>query len=234
LTRHKLILFDIDGTLMLADGAGREAMRSALEKVYGTADGIDAYRFAGKCDRATVFGLMRAAGLPEATIQRGLEAVADEMALVLSRLSAANPARFRACPGALELVSALDQHPLSLVGLVTGNFRVTAFAKLACAGFEPGHFGPGAYGDESEDRNDLPPLAISRARALTGETFTGRDVIIIGDTVDDVRCGMAVGALTIAVLTGYEDPTALRNSGPDFLLPDLTDLDSLLRLIHAE
>ncbi|MBN1427765.1 MAG: HAD family hydrolase [Anaerolineae bacterium] len=229
----RLVLFDIDGTLLWPDGAGKAAMKAALEHVYGTAGPIETYQFGGYTDRRTVGVLLREAGLPPDRIWDRFEQVGPAMGATLCEALQNNRHAIRPCPGAIELVDALAARKDILPGLVTGNFRQTAPVKLSAAGFDPAVFRVGAYGDEAEDRADLPPRAIERARQLTGGSFNGSQVIIIGDTPDDVLCGRSVGAQSIAVMTGWVERQALEIHQPNYLFDDLSNIQRVLDAIMA-
>ncbi len=227
-----LVLFDIDGTLLWPNGAGRAAMRAALQHVYGVTGPIDTYYFAGRTDREIVRDLLAAAGLDEATIWLHFERLMDEMARELQQRIAEGLHHIRPCPGGPELVKALAACDDILLGLLTGNLRPAARIKLEAAGYDPALFRLGAYGDEATRRADLPPLAIERAARLTGVRFHGQQVVIIGDTPADITCGREVGARSIAVLTGEHPRAELEALGPHFLFDDLTDTAALLAAIR--
>src|SRR4029077_4210425 len=115
-------------------------------------------------------------------------------------------------PGVAALLTALEGHESAgraVVGLLTGNLKAGADLKLRAAGVEPGRFAVGAYGSDSGRRAELPPIAARRAAELTGNSFRGADLVIIGDTPDDVACGRPIGARSVAVATGYYDTAAL-------------------------
>lgn len=228
---NRLVLFDIDGTLLWPDGAGKASMRLALEQVYGTAGPIETYKFAGYTDRRTVGRLLLDAGLPPEHIWARFEQLGPAMESALRSLLHDRQHDIRPCPGALELVDALARHPAALVGLVTGNLQLTAALKLQAAGFDPVVFRVGAYGDEAESRDDLPPRAIERARQLTGVSFKGGQVVIIGDTPDDMRCGRGVGARSMAVMTGWVDRPVMEALHPDILFDDLSDTQAVIDAI---
>jgi phosphoglycolate phosphatase-like HAD superfamily hydrolase len=229
----RLVLFDIDGTLLWPDGAGRAALKATLERVYGSAGPIDGFRFGGKTDRWLVGELLRQAGieLPDiwASYERALAVMEDELRERLER----GDHDVQPCPGAHALVERLVAHDDVLVGLLTGNYRGTAFVKLRAGGFDPSHFQVGAYGHESLDRASLPALAVTRAAELTGVHFQGQQVVIVGDTPEDVTCGREVGARSIAVLTGWVEQPALEVVNPHYLFDDLTDTEALLDAIFA-
>ncbi|MBN1313791.1 MAG: HAD family hydrolase [Anaerolineae bacterium] len=229
----RLVLFDIDGTLLWPDGIGRVSMKSALEQVYGTAGPIGEYRFAGYTDRRTARMLLQEAGLPPEQIWDRFEMLGPAMEAALREALRSNRHDIRPCPGAIRMIDMLASREDVVLGLVTGNLRHTAPIKLAAAGFDPLVFRVGAYGEEAEARAELPLRAIERARQLTGVSFRGAQVVIIGDTPDDVLCGRGVGARSIAVMTGWVERAALEAQCPDYIFDDLSNAQILLDAIMA-
>lgn len=218
-----LILFDIDGTLLLSDGSGRAAVEVALRDVFNyTGDQTRRLRFAGNTDRQILLETLVPFGYtPEAIIAR-LPEFSRVMAEALETIICEH--HVYPLPGALELVARLTQDPRARLGLLTGNLAATAPIKLRAAGFNPDDFPIGAFGHEAADRSDLPPLAVQRAEAHWGETFPPERIVIVGDTPNDVICARSVRARTLAVLTG---PSSHREKIaaelPDVILADLTD-----------
>ena len=233
MTLKRLVLFDIDGTLLWPDGAGRASMKAALEHVYGTAGPIETYRFGGRTDRQTVRTLLQEAGLSPEQIWDRFEQVGPAMEIALRKALQENRHNIRPCPGAIDLIEVLSAHEDVLLGLVTGNFCQTAPIKLSAAGFDPAVFRVGAYGDEAEARTELPPRAIKRAMQLTGASFRGTQIFVVGDTPDDVLCGHAVGAQSIAVMTGWVERSVLEVHRPDYIFDDLCDAQKVLDTIMA-
>jgi phosphoglycolate phosphatase-like HAD superfamily hydrolase len=142
----------------------------------------------------------------------------------------------RLMAGIADLLAALEPHEArrrALVGLLTGNVAPGAVLKLRSAGLDPARFRVGAYGSDSARRAELPAVAAARAAALTGVTFTGSDVIIVGDTPDDVACGRPIGARTVAVATGSYDTAALRATGAAYVFETLADTAAVLDAIFA-
>ncbi len=229
----RLVLFDIDGTLLWSDGSGRAAMETALKRVYGTAGPIEDYYFGGHTDCEAVRDLLNAEGIDDNIIWERF----DELRLVLEteliECIAQGKYRVRPCPGAPELVQASASCENVLIGLLTGNIGSTAAVKLEAAGYNVGLFQVGAYGDESAVRAELLKLAVERAYDLTGYRFQGKQIVMIGDTPADVTCGLELGARSIAVLTGYHNRVELTLSDPDFLFDDLSDTQKVLAAIFA-
>ena len=138
--------------------------------------------------------------------------------------------------GIADLLAALEPHEAgrrALVGLLTGNVAPGAALKLRSAGLDAARFRVGAYGSDSARRADLPAVAAARATALTGARFAGSDVIIVGDTPDDVACGRPIGARSVAVATGSYDVAALRAAGAAYVFETLADTAAVLDAIFA-
>jgi phosphoglycolate phosphatase len=232
----KLVLFDIDGTLLWTDGAGRRAIHRALLDEVGTAGPIDTYRFDGKTDPQIVRELLALAGHPAAAAAGRVAAVCQRYVGLLSAELAKPTQATRLLAGVAELLRALEPHEAAgraLVGLLTGNVVAGAALKLRSAGLEPARFRVGAYGSDSHRRADLPAVAAQRAAALTGRAFAGEDVVIVGDTPDDVACGRPIGARAVAVATGSYDTTALRAAGAAHVFATLTDTQAVLAAMFA-
>src|SRR5438067_13746884 len=232
----KLVLFDIDGTLLWTDGAGRRAIQRALLEEAGTAGPIERYRFDGKTDPQIVRDLRSLAGHAAAEDASRIDAVCRRYVEHLRAELAAPAQATRLMPGTRELLAALEPHEAgqrALVGLLTGNVAPGAALKLRSAGLDPARFRVGAYGSDSARRADLPPVAAARAAALTGTRFAGSDVVIVGDTPDDVACSRPFAARAIAVATGSYDVAALRAAGADYVFPSLADTAAVLDTILA-
>ena len=120
-----------------------------------------------------------------------------------------------------------------MVGLLTGNLNTTAPVKLRAAGFDPALFHVGAYGSDAPSRDGLPAFAVERARAFAGVNFEGKRVVIVGDTVADVTCGLGIGARHIGVLTGPHTRERLEEHNPDYIFSDLSDTEAVLSAIFA-
>lgn len=232
----RLVLFDIDGTLLWTDGAGRRAIHRALLDEAGTAGPIERYRFDGKTDPQIVRELLSLADHPRAGDDAMIELVCrryvGHLQAELERPSQAT----KLLAGTAELLEELEAREAAgaaLVGLLTGNVAPGAALKLQSAGLDPARFRVGAYGSDSARRADLPAVAAARASALTGRRFMGQDVVILGDTPEDVACGRAIGATSVAVATGFYDVAALRASGAAYVFETLADTTAVLDAIFA-
>jgi phosphoglycolate phosphatase-like HAD superfamily hydrolase len=222
----RLYLFDVDGTLVTARGAGREALGRALHRTFGRTGPIDRYDFRGKTDPRIVLDLMAAAGIPEATVRAGLEACFAAYVRELAAL-VGNGRRVEVMPGVTGLVRALAADRGAMVGLLTGNIEAGARVKLEPTGLWP-HFVVGAFGSDDPDRRRLPAIARARARTVAGRDFGFDEVVIIGDTPLDVDCARACGAVAVAVATGQHAAAELEACRPDLLFADFADVDAAL------
>jgi phosphoglycolate phosphatase len=227
----KLILFDVDGTLLTASGAGRRALDRALREVFGTAGPIDGYDFRGGTDIQIVRDLLRLAGLTSGEIAAGERRLFRRYEECLEG-EIGEGAGVRLYPGVREVVEALAARDDALVGLLTGNIEPAARIKLRPTGLWP-RFRVGAYGSDDPDRSRLPVIAADRARALSGQSFGGADTVIIGDTPRDIACARAYGATAIAVATGWHSREDLEAHAPDHLFPDLSDTGHVLTAVLA-
>ncbi len=217
-----LILFDIDGTLLLPRGCGRAAFVRTLAELYSVPpDMMQTMDFGGKTDWQLLLEVLVPVGYTPAEIQASIPAFVDMLA---RHLAAIIPDyEVQALPGALDLVESLRHDPRARLGLVTGNTGVTAPIKLRAAGFDPAAFPIGAFGHEAADRASLPPLAMQRARDYWGIAFPAGRVVIVGDTPADVHCARPIRARSVAVLTGFATREALVAAMPDVLLDDLSN-----------
>jgi phosphoglycolate phosphatase len=230
---RRLVLFDIDGTLLSTNGAARRAFHRALLEVFGTAGAITGHPFDGKTDPQIARELLTDAGLPSAMVDRQLPALwpvyLRELAIELSQPGHSTTLY----PGVTELLDALAQQPeTALVGLLTGNIQPGAELKLASVRLG-GRFAVGAFGSDGERRDALPAVAVARAKQLCGTAFHGEAIVIIGDTPHDVTCGRSLGVRSIGVATGSYDRSALQDAGAHATLPDFQDVDAALAAIFT-
>jgi phosphoglycolate phosphatase len=227
---QRLILFDIDGTLLSADGAAGRVFRRSLEEVYGTAGPSDGVSFAGKTDPQIAHELLGAAGIPPALIEANLPLL---WKTYLRELPAElESTRVDVFPGVFPLLDRVEAFGNgSALGLLTGNIREGARLKLSMAGIGFRRFSVGAFGSDHADRRQLPAIAVERALDRFGRRFEGKDIVIIGDTPADIACGESLGVRTIAVATGSYSLEELAGCGPDHLLASLAGADRVLRAI---
>jgi len=229
---HRLVLFDIDGTLLHTGGAGRDAMEAALVAVFGTT-GDPSYRYDGKTDRQIVRELMRGAGFDDATVDARMHDVMEAYVRGL-RTTLTEPARHVGVyPGVPDLLDAVHAHPHAVLGLLTGNVEPGARLKLAAAGLDFDRFVVNAFGSDDEVRGALPAIAHGRMRDRFGVALRGQDVVVIGDTPADIACGRALGARAIAVATGRYSVGELEAHAPFAAFSDLADTGAILAAIHG-
>jgi phosphoglycolate phosphatase len=229
--KRKLVLFDIDGTLLLSDGAGRRAIHAALEEVGVDLARASGIRFDGKTDPQIVTELLTACGHPVPEDPERIALVLEKYVAWLERTLVLAEHRARLLPGVLELLQALEVHPGVVLGLLTGNIVSGARLKLRAAGLDPDRFLVGAYGSDHARRGELPGIAARRAEPHFGRIPSGAEVVIIGDTPADVRCGESIGARAVAVATGGYTVEELELTGPHAVFPDLSALGPTLEAI---
>ncbi len=228
----KLVLFDIDGTLVWTDGAGRRAIHHALTEVFGSIGPAD-YRFDGKTDPQIVRDLMRCVGHEDNHIDARMQAVFDCYVEQLRVELSAAGYRPRVMPGVFELLDALEVRRDVVLGLLTGNLIEGARAKLESVGIDPKRFPVGAFGSDHEERPSLPDVARRRFREYLGADVHGSDCVIIGDTPADVTCGRAVGARAIGVATGRYGTDELMRHGAAAVFDDLSDTHAVVAEVMA-
>ena len=227
-----LVLFDVDGTLLSAGGAGRRAIHRALIDVFGST-GPDDYWFDGKTDRQIVRDLMRSDGHGDESIDARMDAVLSRYVACLEHELRRPEHPPRLHTGVAELVDALDDRTDIVLGLLTGNLEVGARAKLEAVGVDPSRFAVGAYGSDHESRPDLPAVAQRRAREHLGLDLPGSAVVIIGDTPADIACGRSVGARAIGVATGRYTVKELSACGAVAVFQDLSDTTAVVEAITS-
>ena len=228
----KLVLFDIDGTVLLSDGAGKRAVRRALSEVYGS-PGPEDHRFDGKTDPQIVRELLRRDGHADDHIDGHLPRALGRYVELLAEELDHPDHRAWTLPGVVDLLDALTARDDAIVGLLTGNVVEGARAKLAAVGIDPDRFRVGAFGSDHEVRAELPAIAKRRVLEATGQHITGADIIIIGDTPADVQCGQSLGARAIGVATGRYSVGDLMESGAFVAFEDLSDTSAVLAAIFS-
>ena len=221
-----LLLWDIDGTLIASGGAGMRALRTALRNVFAIDASLDDIHFGGRTDTWIMREVFRKFDLTE-TAENFTRFFDGYVAALPAEL--ANP-HARVLPGVRALLEAAARHDHVAQGLLTGNMRRGAQVKLIHHGLWE-HFPFGAFADDSEQRNDLGPHALRRARAHTGADFSPARVWIIGDTPHDIACARAIGVRALVVATGGHTDVELAAHAPDALLPDLADPAAFWRII---
>jgi phosphoglycolate phosphatase len=218
----KLFLFDIDGTLLTTDGAGRAALKSAGADLFAIEEDLRTINVSGSTDTAIVQEILRHHSLEDSTasVNRFL---GGYLVWLRQHLAAQSGAIL---PGVISLLDVLAQDGQA-IGLLTGNVRRGAVIKLTAHGIWD-RFSFGAFGDDDADRNRLGPIAKRRAEAAMNTQFAEHEIFVIGDTPKDIACARAFGAVAVAVATGRYSLANLGEHQPDHLFRDLADTKDLL------
>lgn len=224
---RRLVLFDIDGTLV-AGGPAKGAFHVALLETFGTAGDIEVHNFAGKTDPQIARELLRSAGLEDDDIDVGLPRLWERYLTHLEERLRADP--MRVLPGVPVLLEAILGHDDVGLGLLTGNIVRGAELKLGSAGIWE-RFRTGSFGSDHEERDELPAIALRRALETWGVAFPPREVIVVGDTPRDVQCGRKIGMRTLGVATGRYAVSDLEGAGADHVVLDLSDTREILSLL---
>lgn len=216
-----ICLFDIDGTLIASGGAGKAALEAALAEVFGIAPVITKLQLSGRTDRAIITDLFR-----EHSIADTLENHERLRVAYLRRLPRYLPAG-RVLPGIADLLAHLAGRSDVAIGLLTGNVRAGAQAKLGFFGLHD-YFPFGGFGDRHLDRDDVAREALAEVKHRFNGSIHPKDIWVVGDTPLDIRCARSIGARAVGVATGWHSLEILAEHEPDLLLADLSDPAPLL------
>ena len=229
MVRVKLVLFDIDGTLLRTGGAGGLALSKAMQECYGLSEGMKGIQPHGKTDALIVREVLRTQ-LPE-RVQS--EPTAEFFACYLRhfRLEIRRSKNFTVLPGACRLLDRLRIQEQLKLGIATGNIESTAQLKLGRAGMQH-YFHFGGFGSDSADRTGLIQVAMRRGAKLVAPERVD-SVYVIGDTPQDILHGKRAGARTLAVASSVYDLATLRSFEPDLTVPSLTVLDQILPFFES-
>src|SRR4051794_18920299 len=224
-----LILFDIDGTLVLTGGAGGRAMTLAFEEVFAVANAFDGMTMAGRTDAWILNDAVAAHRIPPDSpdLRRFRDASVPHLAVELEKPGIARKGLMR---GVRELLDALALRDDFFLALLPGNYEAGARLKLEYFDLWK-YFSCGAFGDDAPHRNVLVPKALDKIAACGGPAFDPADTIVIGDTPLDVGCAIHVGARSLGVATGSHSMEELRKAGADAVLKDLSDTEEAVRLL---
>ena len=226
----KLVLFDIDGTLISDGGAARAAYHDALRDVYGYAGDLVRYDFSGRTDPQITEMVLTDAGFSRAQIAERIDDLWRRYLAGLERNATRD--RVRVLPGIHELLAVLASRTDVMLALLTGNVEQGARLKLGAANLN--HYFPfGAFGSDSGKREELPPIAVERAQRMNGHRFLKRDVVIIGDSIYDVRCGVPHEATTIAIASGKTAAEMLRSENPHYFFESAVETAAIVDAITA-
>jgi phosphoglycolate phosphatase len=226
----RLVLFDIDGTLLNSEGLGRASMQRALATVFGSS-GDPAYRYDGKTDKQIVRDTMRLEGHSDERIDAGMERLIDLYVVGLQEGVKSGKFKVRPLPGVLDILDALEEREDVVLGLLTGNIAPGARIKLRAAGIDPNRFRVNAFGSDHEHRPELPAIAQRRASETLGLNIAGEKLVVIGDTPADIECGRSLGARAIGVASGHYTVPQLLAHKPYAALESLADTEKVLDTI---
>jgi phosphoglycolate phosphatase len=222
-TQKRLLLFDIDGTLIHSGGAGVHALKSAFTERFDIIDDLHDIEIAGMTDSGIVVSILNKHKIPATNenVSAFLDSYVHFLSLELPRRVG------KLLPGVLELLEKLKSRPHLVLALLTGN--VSRGAQLKLEHYGVWHFFEfGAFADDHHDRNRLGTVARARAKEKHGRQFSASEIDVIGDTPRDIACGKAFGARTIAVATGTWSCDQLAKYQPDFLIDDLSDVEGII------
>lgn len=225
-----LVLFDIDGTILLAHGAGRRCVHQAMVDVYG-ATGPQLHPFDGKTDPQIVRELGTLAGIEDAIIHARMSDAIERYYHYLEADITAAPETVELLPGVYELLDALEARADVMLGLLTGNIEAGAALKLRAVNIAFERFRVGAYGSDAPVRPALPAIAQARASQRLGREIAGAQIVIIGDTPHDLTCGREIGARAIGVETGRFRAAELQQHDPLAVFENLLDTEAVVRTI---
>ncbi len=227
----RLILFDIDETMISSDGAGRRAIGRVLAERFKVPSEAANIVMSGKTDPQILTEILRAAGWSDLDIERRMEELLEIYLSVLEDEIAASR-YYIIHPGVVELLNSLKARSDSYLGLLTGN--VERGARMKLNRFELNHyFEMGAYGSDSANRMDLPGIAAKRAHLHFNIAFVPAEIVIIGDAINDVLCAKGYGAKSIAVNTGRTSWEDLERHQPDYLFKNLGDTTMIVEAIFS-
>jgi phosphoglycolate phosphatase len=225
-SKRRLLLFDIDGTLITSGGAGEGALRDAMQERFGIQEDLSGITIAGATDALIAQMMLEKNGLSASSenITALLDAYLSFLGQRLSRH------RGRVLPGIVGLLDALRKRDDCVLALLTGNLVRGAEIKLSHYGVWE-YFEFGAFADDHRDRNELTKFARARALEKHGEEFLPESIFVIGDTPRDIECGKVVGAKTVAIATGNYSRAELAAHAPDYLFDDLSDTEQVITIL---
>ena len=226
---RRLLLFDIDGTLISSGGAGEAALKDAMLSRFAVEEDLDGIILAGATDGRIARELLEKHSI--SVSPENVSALLDTYLGHLNERIGRHDGRL--LPGIVSLLNVLSERPDAVLALLTGNVSRGAEIKLTHYGVWD-FFEFGAFADDHHDRNELGKFARARALERHGEEFPPSRIYVIGDTPKDIECGRAIGACTVAIATGHYSSAELRDHAPDFLFEDLSDTERVVELLFGE
>ena len=227
----RILLWDIDGTLMrsVRNGAYKDYTIPVLEEIFGTSGRLAEMQVSGMTDLQIVYEALSHEGFTQQDIFAQVQVLTSRLTEEAKKITMNGTKFFEVLPGVRETLEAVSQHSRYQSALVTGNIESMAQLKMQLMGLDKYFTLPGAFGDESHNRRDLPALAAERIRKYLQIDLPPEHFIVIGDTPNDIDCARHFGARAVAVGTGrfYSNEKILEHQ-PDRFLPDLSDVDLVL------
>jgi phosphoglycolate phosphatase len=230
----RILLWDIDGTLIRSVHTGGYKVYTipVLEEIFGTSGQLATMRVSGMTDLQIIAEALRDEGFTHDDIRKRIHEVSVRITEEARRVTGNGMPFFQVIPGVREMLDVLDQHPRYRSALLTGNIEAMAYLKMELVGLEKYFSLPGAFGDESHDRKDLPALAAERIREQLKMNLAAAQFIVLGDTPNDIGCAQHFGARAVALGTGrFYSAEELLACDPDAFLPDLSDTDLVLETL---
>lgn len=231
----RVLLWDIDGTLIrsVRTGAYKDYTIPVLEEIFGTSGRLREMQVSGMTDLQIVYEALMHEGFTQEDVMEQVQLLAARLTEEARKITGNGAKFFELLPGVRQTLQAIYEHARYESALLTGNIRPMAELKMQLVGLQKFFTLPGAFGDESHNRRDLPALAADRIRRQLGVDLAPEQFIVIGDTPNDIDCARHFGARAVAVGTGrtflQEEIVACK---PDALLPDLSDVDLVLRTLE--
>ncbi len=230
----RILLWDIDGTLIrsVKTGGYKDYTIPVLEEIFGTSGRLSDMQVSGMTDLQIVFEALSDAGVSQEEILARAEVLVARLTEEARRVTGNGAKFFELLPGVRETLEALAAHPHYESALVTGNIKPMAYLKMELVGLDKFFTLPGAFGDESHKRRDLPARAAERIRKHLQVDLAPEQFIVIGDTPNDIDCARHFGARAIAVGTGrFYSTEEILACKPDALLPDLADTELVIKTL---
>jgi phosphoglycolate phosphatase len=229
----RVLLFDIDGTLIRAVRRPeyRSLINDMLVEIFGTCGRIREVDFGGRTDLSIYREALECEGISIELIHQKLPQVEAQMVRILESLAATGEV-FRLCLGVRELLDSLREDERFFPSLLTGNVEKLAEAKLRVVDIHHYFRGRGAFGSDAENRDHLPEIAARRIRDHFQQHIEPEHFVIIGDTPRDISCARYFGSKVVAVATGAHSVEELKGYQPDAVLADMSDTESLLKLLY--
>lgn len=230
----RILLWDIDGTLMRStrNGSYKDYTIPVLEEIFGTSGRLADMRVSGMTDLQIVFEALKETEISQDEIKAQIDRMCFRLTEEARRVTGNGVQFFELLPGVRATLEVLHEHPRYRSALLTGNIKPMAQLKMDLMGLDKFFTLPGAFGEESHIRRDLPALAADRIRQHLGVNIPPEHFIVIGDTPNDIDCGRHFGARTVAVGTGrFYSREEILACEPDAVLPDLSHTDLVLRTL---